>query len=108
MNRSNFRGGKAARRGQARRRVRKRGRRGREAGGGSSFVVRGGARGCGIVVMAEGALIVSAGSVGGVVGVVGVEVEEAVEGVGGRFELAAGEVLGEEGILLIREMWCLT
>lgn len=87
MNRSNFRGGKAARRGQAKRRVRKRGRRGSEAGGGSSFVVRGGARGCGVVVVAEGVLIEGAGIVGG-----GVKVEDVVEGAGGRFGLATGEV----------------
>jgi hypothetical protein len=58
-------------------------------------VVRGGARGCGVVVVAEGVFIVGAEIVGGEV--VGGKVEEVVEGAGGRFGLAIEEVLREEG-----------
>jgi len=72
-------------------------------------VVRGRARGCGVIVVAEGVFIVGAGIVGG--GVVGGKVEEVVEGAGGRFGLAIEEILreeeggaegvgGEEGILV--------
>ncbi len=86
MKRSIFRGGRAARRGQARRRVRKRGRRGREAGGGRAFVVKSWGGGDGEGEADGGA---GGGRVAGRVGMGGDEDEGGAE-----------RVEGKEGILL--------